>query len=82
MPKPFEAPEDLREKLPKPPSRHVRAVWVSLLMGGTLLVLLAYLEASDALASAAQYLVAGAMAAIAGSSARHIGEGWAKDDEG
>ena len=75
-------PEDLAAKLPKPPSRHVRAVWVCLIIGGGILVLLAYFEASDALAVAAQYLLAGSMAAIAGSSARHIGEGWAKDDEG
>ena len=75
-------PEDLAAKLPKPPSRHVRAVWVSLLMGGTLLVLLAYLEASDALAVAAQYLLAGSMAAIGGSGLRHLGEGWVKGDGG
>ena len=77
-----ELPADLAAKLPKPPSRHVRAVWVSLLMGGTLLVLLAYFEASDALAVAAQYLLAGSMAAIGGSGLRHLGEGWVKGDGG
>ena len=77
-----ELPADLAAKLPKPPSRHVRAVWVCLIIGGGILVLLAYFEASDALAVAAQYLLAGSMAAIGGSGLRHLGEGWAKGDGG